>query len=92
MRSVVPVFAGEAEVPGPVAVRLPVHRSPYGLFAPLDGSAAASVRPYVIAAEWACQVRERERVRQARRRVALVLADDSGIDLDRHVVGAEGVA
>ncbi|MEV7287825.1 hypothetical protein AB0O01_25180 [Streptomyces sp. NPDC093252] len=34
---------------------------------------------------------DRERGRQKRRRVALVLAADFGVDLDRHVVGAEGV-
>jgi hypothetical protein len=37
----------------PVAVRLRVHRSPYGLPLPLDGRAAALVRPYVVAAEGA---------------------------------------
>ncbi|WP_328750206.1 hypothetical protein OHT57_32170 [Streptomyces sp. NBC_00285] len=89
---VVPVPVEDPEMPGPVTVRLPAHRSPYGLFAPLDGRAAASVRPYVTAAEWTCRVQERERARQARRRVALVLAADFGIDLDRHVIGAEGAA
>ncbi|MCT9081138.1 hypothetical protein [Streptomyces fulvoviolaceus] len=91
-RPTVPIPAGKPEAPGRVAVRLPVHRSPYGLLAPLDGRATASVRPYVLAAERAGQVREREQARQARRRVALVLAADFGIDLDRHVIGAEGVA
>ncbi|MFI6439473.1 hypothetical protein [Streptomyces sp. NPDC050759] len=71
---------------------LPVERSPYGLFAPLDGRAAASVRPYVLATGWAYQVRERERATQARRRMALTLAADSAIDLDRHVVGVKKVA
>jgi hypothetical protein len=47
------------------------------------------VRPYVLEAE---RARDRERARQYRRRVALVLAADFGIDMDRHVVGAEGVA
>lgn len=89
---IVSLPAAEPEAPGRSAARLPVHRSPYGLFAPLDGRTAASVRPYVLAAEWACQVRERERARQARRRLALVLAADFGIDLDHHVIGAEGVA
>jgi hypothetical protein len=42
------------------------------------------VRPYVVADE-------RERFRQHRRRLALVLAADFGVDLDRHVVGAEAV-
>jgi hypothetical protein len=91
-RPVAPVPAVEPETPGRVAVRLPAHRSPYGLFAPLDGRTAASVRPYVLVTEWACHVREREESRQARRRVALVLAADFGIDLDRHVIGAEGAA
>jgi hypothetical protein len=34
---------------------------------------------------------EREHA-QLRRRIALVLAADFGIDLDRHVLGAEGMA
>ena len=68
----------------PLAVPLPTHRSPYGLPLPLDGRAAALVRPYVVAAE-------REHA-QLRRRIALVLAADFGIDLDRHVLGAEGMA
>jgi hypothetical protein len=40
------------------------------------------VRPYLVAAE-------HEQAQQSRRRLALVLAADFGIDLDRHVVGAE---
>ncbi len=63
----------------------PVARSPYGLDVPLDGDASTLVRPYVI-------VTERERARHHRRRVALVLAADFGIDLDRHLIGAEGAA
>ncbi|MGW0705735.1 hypothetical protein ACWD4G_07170 [Streptomyces sp. NPDC002643] len=60
-------------------------RSPYGLDdGPHDGSASPLVRPYLVAVE-------REQARQARRRMALVLAADFGIDLDRHVVGAEAV-
>ncbi|SOD77195.1 hypothetical protein SAMN06272781_5065 [Streptomyces sp. 1222.2] len=43
------------------------------------------VRPYVVEAE-------REQHRQSRRRLALVLAADFGIDLDAHVIGAEAVA
>jgi hypothetical protein len=62
----------------------PLPRSPYGLDAPLDGDASALVRPYLIATE-------RERARQRRRSVALVLAADFGIDVDRHLIGAEGV-
>ena len=84
--------AGDPAVPGPVAVRLPVHRSPYGLPVPLDGRATAPVRPYVLAVERAHRERELERARQTRRRVALVLAADFGVDLDRHVVGAERAA
>jgi len=38
--------------PAPAAARLPAHRSPYGLPTLLDGRAAASVRPYVLAAEF----------------------------------------
>ncbi|WP_246203588.1 hypothetical protein [Streptomyces tailanensis] len=45
------------------------------------------VRPYLVAVE-----REQDRqAQQERRRIALVLAADFGIDLDRHVVGAEAV-
>ncbi|KND41028.1 hypothetical protein IQ64_31395 [Streptomyces stelliscabiei] len=61
------------------------QRSPYGLHDPLDGGAAVMVRPYVVEAE-------REQHRQSRRRLALVLAADFGIDLDAHVIGAEAVA
>lgn len=75
------------EVSRPRPARLPVHRSPYGLHVPVDGAGTPLVRPYVLEAE-----RAREWERQARRRIALVLAADFGIDLDRHVVGAEGVA
>lgn len=75
-----------------VVVRLPAPRSPYGLQELLDGASTAPVRPYVLAAERAHRDREREQARQARRRVALVLAADFGIDLDRHVMGAERVA
>lgn len=67
----------------------PALRSPYGLAEPLDGHAAALVRPYVLEAE---RARGGERARQYRRRVALVIAADFGIDLDRHVIGAEGLA
>ncbi|MFF3615982.1 hypothetical protein [Streptomyces sp. NPDC002580] len=63
---------------------LPRHRSPYGLDAPLDGDASRLVRPYLTA-------HDQERARQRRRRTALVLAADFGIDLDRHLIGAEGV-
>jgi hypothetical protein len=65
-------------------MRPPTPRSPYNLdpHTPLDGSASPLVRPYLVAVE-------REQARQSRRRLALVLAADFGIDLDRHVVGAE---
>ena len=64
---------------------LPRHRSPYGLDTPLDGADSALVRPYLTA-------HEQEAALQARRRLALVLAADFGIDLDRHLVGAQEVA
>ncbi|MFF9036722.1 hypothetical protein ACF090_14765 [Streptomyces sp. NPDC014892] len=60
---------------------LPAQRSPYGLHGPLDGGGTVMVRPYVVEAE-------REEARQSRRRLALVLAADFGIDLDEHVIGA----
>ncbi|MCX5423327.1 hypothetical protein [Streptomyces sp. NBC_00078] len=80
--------APAVKAPCPQAVTLPAHRSPYGLPVPLDGRATALVRPYVLAAE---REREQECARR-RRRIALVLAADFGIDLDRHVVGAERAA
>jgi hypothetical protein len=43
------------------------------------------VRPYVVESE-------REQDRQSRRRLALVLAADFGVDLDDHVIGAKAVA
>lgn len=60
---------------------LPAPRSPYGLHGPLDGAATVMVRPYVVQSEG-------EQARQSRRRLALVLAADFGIDLDDHVIGA----
>ncbi|MDQ0833126.1 hypothetical protein QF032_004970 [Streptomyces achromogenes] len=88
--------AASARIPAnpccPGAARLPAPRSPYGLAEPLDGAATVPVRPYLLAAEGAHADRERERARQSRRRVALVMAADFGIDLDRHVVGAERAA
>ncbi|MFI6563751.1 hypothetical protein [Streptomyces sp. NPDC050534] len=69
-------------------VSLPRPRSPYGLHAPLDGTDSVLVRPYVAAHE-----REAEQAAlQQRRRLALVLAADFGIDLDRHLVGTQEVA
>ncbi|MGV4981642.1 hypothetical protein ACVB8X_00645 [Streptomyces sp. NRAIS4] len=71
--------------PPPPPARLPRPRSPYGLAAPLDGTASRLVRPYLL-------VHEQEAALQQRRRLALVLAADFGIDLDQHLIGAEGVA
>ncbi|MGW0731198.1 hypothetical protein [Streptomyces sp. NPDC002851] len=65
---------------------LPVHRSPYGLDVPLDGDAGPLVRPYLIDHE-----RRQGRARQQRRRLALVLAVDFGIDLDTRNLYATGV-
>ena len=77
------------EIPRPqprtLPEELPAQRSPYGLHAPLDGAATVMVRPYVVESE-------REQARQSRRRLALVLAADFGIDLDEHLIGAKAVA
>ncbi|MFF7469254.1 hypothetical protein [Streptomyces sp. NPDC008092] len=64
---------------------LPGHRSPYGLATLLDGTDSALIRPYLTA-------HEREAALQQRRRLALVLAADFGIDLDQHVIGVPEVA
>jgi hypothetical protein len=80
-----PAPARKPEAPRTAVAQLPAHRSPYGRDLPLDGHAAALVRPYVIEVE-------RERDLKSRRRVALVLAADFGIDLDPHVLGAEELA
>ncbi|MEW2396863.1 hypothetical protein [Streptomyces sp. NPDC046862] len=64
---------------------VPRHRSPYGLPTPLDGTDSALVRPYLAA-------HGHEAALQQHRRLALVLAADYGIDLDRHLVGALKVA
>ncbi|MEW2396883.1 hypothetical protein [Streptomyces sp. NPDC046862] len=69
----------------PQPSHLPAHRSPYGLPTPLDGTASVLVRPYLAA-------HEREAALQQRRLLALVLAADFGIDLDRHLIGAQEVA
>ncbi|MET9675012.1 hypothetical protein ABZY68_18230 [Streptomyces sp. NPDC006482] len=64
---------------------LPLLRSPYGREPnTVDAEASPLVRPYLAAYERECARR--------RRRLALVLAADFGIDLDRHVVGMPGVA
>jgi hypothetical protein len=64
---------------------LPRHRSPYGLHSCLDGTASPLVRPYLAA-------HEREVALQERRRLALLLAADFGIDLDEHLIGTRKVA
>ncbi|MFE3857330.1 hypothetical protein ACFXPN_40115 [Streptomyces griseorubiginosus] len=69
----------------PSAPPLPRHRSPYGLVTPLSGTDSALVRPYLAAYD-------EETALQQRRRLALVLAADFGIDLDRHLIGAQEVA
>nr|WP_030738762.1 hypothetical protein [Streptomyces sp. NRRL S-31] len=74
-----------SDPPRPAAAQPPVARSPYGLHEHLDGEAAAMVRPYVIAME-------QERAHRRRRRIALVLATDFGIDLDQLVTGSEAMA
>nr|WP_156726722.1 hypothetical protein [Streptomyces apocyni] len=71
--------------PRPERAWPPAHRSPYGLDLPLDGEDTALVRPYLVEHE-----ERQERVRQRRRRLALVLAVDFGVDLDRHLIGAAG--
>lgn len=77
------VYAHQPEAPRTTEPGPTTPRSPYGLDqGPFDGSTSPLVRPYLVAVE-------REQARQSRRRLALVLAADFGIDLDRHVVGAE---
>ncbi|WP_416986394.1 hypothetical protein [Streptomyces sp. T028] len=71
--------------PLPQPPRLPRHRSPYGLPTPLNGTDSALVRPYLAA-------HDQEAGLQQRRRLALVLAVDYGIDLDEHLIGAQEVA
>lgn len=79
------VCARQPEAPRTTEPRPPAVRSPYGLDqGPFDGAASPLVRPYLVAVE-------REQARQSRRRLALVLAADFGIDLDCHVVGNERV-
>ncbi|MHB9753561.1 hypothetical protein ACYBSK_04170 [Streptomyces sp. BYX5S] len=64
-------------------LRLPAHRSPYGLDSPISGDENLLVRSYQAAVE---EMRRRET--QAYRRLALVLAADFGMDLDERVAGA----
>ncbi|MFV8184861.1 hypothetical protein [Streptomyces sp. AF1B] len=44
--------------PAPPSHPLPAHRSPYGLHAPLDGTATVAVRPYLTAHEQRLRRRE----------------------------------
>ncbi|MFJ8488793.1 hypothetical protein ACIRBZ_10545 [Streptomyces sp. NPDC094038] len=80
-------LARTAPAPEPPPAGLPRHRSPYGLATPLDGTASRLIRPYLLAHERHL-AHERETALQKRRRLALVLAADFGIDLDRHLIGA----
>ncbi|MFJ9540875.1 hypothetical protein ACIRPX_26885 [Streptomyces sp. NPDC101225] len=84
-------FPGLHPTPVRPAITLPRPRSPYGLHAPLDGGDSALVRPYLAAHERETGEAQAAALRQ-RRRLALVLAADFGIDLDRHLVGAREVA
>ncbi|WP_149826072.1 hypothetical protein [Streptomyces tailanensis] len=90
MDPAVPASEQRPEAPLSTALRLPAHRSPYGLHPVLDGETAAMVRPYVIV--WKRERASHERALQHRRRTALVLVPDLGVDLDRHLIGAEAVA
>ncbi|MDX2572643.1 hypothetical protein, partial [Streptomyces scabiei] len=74
-----------ALVSAPASSGLPRHRSPYGVHAPIDGAASPLVRPYLAACEEEAALRQR-------RRLALVLAADFGVDLDQHLVGVQKVA
>ncbi|MEH0545280.1 hypothetical protein QA802_19985 [Streptomyces sp. B21-105] len=78
-------FTAVRHDPAPVGAQLPLHRSPYGLVGSLDGADSVLVRPYLAA-------HDREAALQQRRRLALVLAADFGIDLDGHLIGAQEVA
>ncbi|MFI6107334.1 hypothetical protein [Streptomyces sp. NPDC051310] len=73
-----PALAGPQRACPPASPpRLPAARSPYGIGGPLDGSASALVRPYLVAYE-----QGEERTRRRQRRLALVPAADFGVDLD----------
>ncbi|WP_279329474.1 hypothetical protein [Streptomyces sp. OS603R] len=81
-----PAYLTADPAPTTDSVCLPLHRSPYCLHLPLDGTDSRLVRPYLTA-------HEQERARQRRhRRVTLVLAADFGIDLGQHLLGAGKVA
>ncbi|MFF3894218.1 hypothetical protein ACFYY3_13695 [Streptomyces sp. NPDC001812] len=81
-----PAHLAAGPVPATDSACLPPHRSPYCLHLPLDGTDSRLVRPCLAAHE------QERAARQWRRRVALVLAADFGIDLDQHTVGAGKVA
>lgn len=90
----VPASGQQPRPPRGIALQLPAHPSPYGLHPALDGESTAMVRPYVIT--WERERAAHERALRHRRRTVLVLAADLGVDLglelDRHLVGAEAVA
>ncbi|MFM9582753.1 hypothetical protein ACKI11_23835 [Streptomyces caniscabiei] len=86
----VPAFEQRSEALCDTALQLPAHRSPYGLHPLLDGGTTAMVRPYVIT--WERERAVHERALRHRRHTALALAADLGVDLDRHLIGAEAVA
>ncbi|WP_411574065.1 hypothetical protein [Streptomyces fradiae] len=78
----VPVEAAGAPRTDPAAPRLPAHRSPYGREERFDDPAGPLVRPYLVQSE--------ENARRQRRRLALVLAADFGVDLDARVLHGAG--
>ncbi|NJP99788.1 hypothetical protein [Streptomyces zingiberis] len=89
-----PRHARPAHVPARAAdaVRLPLPRSPYGRYRPLDGAGSRLVRPYRVAHEQEQVRRRQERARRGRCRVTFVLAADPGSGLGRHLTGAGKVA
>ncbi|MEU7566734.1 hypothetical protein AB0A99_12090 [Streptomyces fradiae] len=78
----VSVEAAGAPRTAPAAPRLPAHRSPYGREERFDDPAGPLVRPYLVRFE--------ENARRQRRRLALVLAADFGVDLDARVPHGAG--
>ncbi|MFE1575004.1 hypothetical protein [Streptomyces fradiae] len=78
----VAVEAAGARRTAPAAPRLPAHRSPYGREERFDDPAGPLVRPYLVQFE--------ESARRQRRRLALVLAADFGVDLDARVPQGAG--
>lgn len=79
----VPVL-GPVAAPACPPVRLPRHRSPYGLPTPLDGTASRLVRPYLLA--------HGQGAAFSRHRRTLVLTAECGVALDRHRAGAPEAA